>query len=85
MSVWRNFRFCPSCGRAESTLMIEQARFDYDCPRCGLSPLSTFYSVGSKIHEQRLFAFRTGSRLTCNVRGDLIPILPPPPPDNPAS
>jgi hypothetical protein len=35
-------RRCPGCGFIKSQKLIDAARFDFDCPRCGKHKLSEF-------------------------------------------
>ncbi len=45
-------RYCSMCNYAVPIIEIEQARFDYDCPHCGLVKISEFYSYGSPKHKE---------------------------------
>lgn len=38
-------RCCPSCGYLVAQFMIEQARLDFDCPRCGKHKQSEFQPI----------------------------------------
>jgi hypothetical protein len=42
--------FCPNCNAAQLKKIIEFARYDYPCSRCGMATISQFYSIDSKHH-----------------------------------
>ena len=47
-------RFCQNCNFALLKFEIEMMRFDYDCPNCKFKKVSSFYSVGSRTHNDIL-------------------------------
>ncbi len=49
-----NAKYCPSCNYAVADILYRSAKYDYPCPDCGESVLSSFYSVGSIIHHKIL-------------------------------
>ena len=49
-----NLRFCQNCNFALLKFEIEMMRFDYDCPNCKSKKVSSFYSVGSRTHNDIL-------------------------------
>ena len=49
-----NLRFCPNCNFALLKFEIEMMRSDYDCPNCKSKKVSSFYSVGSRTHNDIL-------------------------------
>ena len=47
-------KYCPTCNYAIDEEVFNSAKFDYPCPNCNISKLSTFYSNGSFVHHQIL-------------------------------
>lgn len=38
-------RFCPGCGYEKPQLLVDMARLNFDCPRCGKHKLSEFLPI----------------------------------------
>lgn len=56
-TLTKGTRYCSGCDRAIALVVIQQARFDYRCPTCGMN-INLAYSIGSQTHKDRDERFR---------------------------
>lgn len=79
--LWEDLKFCPSCNYAKPKIAIKHAAVDFDCPSCGRSTLSQFYSFGSDTHLKQLERFaRAEATGFKSIDSKLLNVLKLPPP-----